>query len=220
MPLWDLRRAVVRFALSSAVGVLVWIAHRPRVEWFIGAVLSWDASALAMIVLSWMVILRADPAETRRRAGAEDAGRLAVWGLAISASLFSLFAAVFVLRRVRTFPQHQAAWWTGFALAAIALSWVLTHTAYTLRYAHLYYRDTGHSRRAAGGLKFPGEGYQPCDMDFAYFAFTLGMCFQVSDVSVTSWRIRREVLLHALLAFVYNTTILALALNLVSGLLG
>src|SRR5579883_849321 len=71
LPLWDLRRAVVRFALSSAVGVLVWIAHRPRVEWFIGAVLSWDASALAMIVLSWMVILRADPAETRRRAGAE-----------------------------------------------------------------------------------------------------------------------------------------------------
>jgi uncharacterized membrane protein len=65
----------------------------------------------------------------------------------------------------------------------------------------------------AGGLEFPGE-HPPCDVDFAYFSFTLGMCFQVSDVTVLSSRIRRVALGHALLSFVYNTVILALALNL------
>ena len=98
-------------------------------------------------------------------------------------------------------------------LASIALSWTMTHTAYTLRYAHLYYRSGGRH-----GLQFPGDE-APADIDFAYFAFTVGMCFQVSDVTVSTTACRRAVLLHATLAFVYNTMILALALNLVFGLM-
>ncbi|HEY8080089.1 MAG TPA: DUF1345 domain-containing protein, partial [Labilithrix sp.] len=95
------------------------------------------------------------------------------------------------------------------------LSWVVTHTAFTLRYAHLYYRK----HATAKCFQFPGTD-QPSDMDFAYFAFTVGMCFQVSDVVVASSRARRAVLLHAVTSFVYNTTILALSLNLVTTLLG
>ena len=95
---------------------------------------------------------------------------------------------------------------------AIALSWILTHTSYTLRYAKLYYRDPQRPRDA-GCLNFPGKG-PPADIDFAYFAFTIGMCFQTSDISVETREMRREVLVHALLSFVYNTMIVALALNL------
>jgi uncharacterized membrane protein len=96
---------------------------------------------------------------------------------------------------------------------AVALSWVLTHTAYTFRYAHLYYRGA-----VNGGLVFPGTE-RPSDVDFAYFAFTLGMCFQVSDVQITSSEIRSACLIHSLISFVFNTTILAVALNVVSRLL-
>jgi uncharacterized membrane protein len=99
--------------------------------------------------------------------------------------------------------------WTLLTLAAIVLAWVVAHTVYTLRYAHLYYGRGGHK-----GLQFPGDE-QPADTDFAYFSFTVGMCFQVSDVVVTSTICRRAVLLHAVLSFIYNTAILALALNLV-----
>lgn len=105
-------------------------------------------------------------------------------------------------------PRHAR----GRTFLAVVLSWVVTHTMFTLRYAHLYYGDG-----EVGGLDFPGVE-PPVDDDFAYFAFTIGMCFQVSDVVISSSRIRREALLHALLSFVYNTVILALSLNLVFSL--
>src|SRR5205085_264873 len=98
-------------------------------------------------------------------------------------------------------------------LLTVALSWAITHTSYTLRYAHLYYRE---DTEGVGGVELPGGG-QPSYFDFAYFAFTVGMCFQVSDVVVTSAQIRRAVLGHAVLSFAYNTVILAFTLNLVFG---
>jgi uncharacterized membrane protein len=100
-------------------------------------------------------------------------------------------------------------------LSAVVSAWGLTHTAYALRYAHLYYRDDDDGE---GGLEFPGK-IDPDGFDFAYFSFTLGMCFQVSDVCITSRTIRRTVLSHTLLSFLYNTVVLGLALNLMLGFL-
>jgi uncharacterized membrane protein len=210
--LFSPRRASGRFMMAIALGVaatLPFMSH--PVAWWVRAVVGWDAASLALVAILWTIILRADPLETKRRAGQNDPGRMAVFTLALGSSLFSLFAAAFVLRKVRTLPAAEEATWTLLALAAVALSWVLTHTLYTLRYAHLYYR-----RKNPGGLVFPGDD-PPCDIDFAYFAFTVGMCFQVSDVVVGCTRLRRAVLFHAVISFVYNTTILALALNLVFG---
>jgi len=102
------------------------------------------------------------------------------------------------------------------SVATVGLSWLVTHTAFTLRYAHLYYRG---GPADEGGLEFPGDD-KPDDFDFAYFAFTIGMCFQVSDVAVTDRHIRRTALLHSLMSFAYNTVIIALVLNLVMGHLG
>jgi uncharacterized membrane protein len=99
----------------------------------------------------------------------------------------------------------------ALCILTVVSAWALTHTAYALRYAHLYYRDDDDGE---GGLEFPGK-IDPDGVDFAYFAFTLGMCFQVSDVTITSRAIRRTVLSHALLAFLYNTVVVALALNFV-----
>ena len=104
----------------------------------------------------------------------------------------------------------------ALCLLNVALSWALTQTSFALRYAHLYYRE---DKEGVGGVDFPG-GAPPAYFDFAYFAFTVGMCFQVSDTTVSSPQIRRAVLLHATLSFVYNTAILAFVLNLVFGLAG
>jgi uncharacterized membrane protein len=98
-------------------------------------------------------------------------------------------------------------------LLAVVTSWLLTHTSWALRYAHLYYRD---DKEGVGGLVFPGDR-APTAFDFAYFAFTLGICFQTSDVCITSPQIRRAALFHACQSFAYNTAILALALNLAFG---
>jgi uncharacterized membrane protein len=92
----------------------------------------------------------------------------------------------------------------------VVSAWLLMHTAFTLRYAHLYYANADH----IGGLDFPGKEL-PDDLDFAYFSFTLGMTYQTSDVSISDRSIRRLALGHVLLSFVFNTIILALAINLI-----
>ncbi len=210
--LWDPRRATGRLSLAALFAIVVTCLSPARFAWHVRAVAGWDAGAALFMLLAWWIILKADAGETARRAGAEDPGRFLVWFIAIASSVFSFFSATIVLRQVKAFAPSDAGPWTLMTLAAVVLSWFLTHTAYTMRYAHLYYRRGG-----VGGLDFPGAR-APTDIDFAYFSFTLGMCFQVSDVTVTSSNIRRAVLLHALISFIYNTTILALALNIVLGL--
>ena len=173
----------------------------------------WNAAALLMLTLVWILVWRADAEETQRRAAADDPGRTAVWFFALAASSVSLFAAVVVLKQAHTLAPGRAMIWVVLCLLAVVTSWLLTHTSWALRYAHLYYRD---DKEGVGGLTFPGDR-PPTAFDFAYFAFTLGICFQTSDVCITSPQIRRAVLFHACQAFAYNTAILALALNLAFG---
>jgi uncharacterized membrane protein len=185
-------------------------------SWAVRAVAGWDAGATVLLVLTWWIIVGSGPHRTRRRAAAQDPGRTAIWGIVIISSFFSLFAAAGMLRSARHLAPSQAVLLAGLCLGAVVSAWLLTHTAYALRYAHLYYRIDAEGE---GGLSFPGDS-PPDDWDFAYFAFTLGMCFQVSDVTISSRTIRRYALVHAVLSFAYNTAIVALALNLVFGLLG
>jgi uncharacterized membrane protein len=215
--LLDPRAAGARLGIAAAVGIasMLLTTASEGLPWRVRAVVGWDAGALIWIALAWVMIARATPAKTRVRAGLDDPGRRFVFFLALTSSFFSLFAAVVVLKQIKSLSPEQVPVWTTLALVAVALSWVVTHTAFTLRYAHLYYR----SHSVSKCFTFPGTD-APSDLDFAYFSFTVGMTFQVSDVVVTSSRARRAVLLHAVMAFVYNTTILALSLNLVTTLLG
>ena len=201
---WHPPRATGRLLISAACGLAL-AARCPGVtSWRLRGVVGWDFGAFVLLALLAPHIVTANAERTRLRAAAEDPGRGAVFVIAVLSSMFSVFAGVSVLPRAR----DSSFGWVLLAVLAVALAWVLTHTAFTLRYAHLFYR------RGGKGLTFPGTA-QPSELDFAYFAFTIGMCFQVSDVAVTSTAIRRTVLLHALLSFAYNTTIVALVLNLI-----
>ena len=161
-----------------------------------------------------LIIVRSDAKETRRRAAAYDPGRRAVWLIVLGGSAVSLFAAVALLGQAHGSPFLRGLHLV-LCVATVAISWLVTHSAFTLRYAHLYYRDA----ERAGGIQLPGDGPLD-DFDFAYFAFTIAMCAQVSDATISSPRIRRTALGHALLSFLYNTVILAFTLNLVVGQLG
>ncbi len=218
----DVRRAKNRLLLAVALGAGTFFALGPILSgsgWAVRLIAGWNAGALTQLVLAWAIIWECDTERTRRRAATEDPGRNAVWAIVLGASTLSLFSAAYVLRRAKTLAPSYEALLVILCLAAVVSAWCLTHTAYTLRYAHLYYRDDDDDGAGDGGLNFPGE--RPPDYyDFAYFAFTVGMCFQVSDVVITSSVIRRAVLVHSVLSFAYNTAILALAMNLVAGLLG
>ena len=179
-------------------------------------VAAWDGGALAWTCLAWGTIGRASAEMTRHRAAAEDPGRTGLWLLTIGASAFSLLATGYLLRQKHHGVLQSHAPVLPLLLVAIAAAWAATHTAYALRYAHLHYRDRGNPE---GGVRFPDQ-QPPSYLDFAYFAFTIGMCFQVSDAAVTSRELRGAVLLHSVLSFAYNTVILAVAINLLVGALG
>jgi uncharacterized membrane protein len=208
----DPRSVRTRLILAIAVGLLAWFAAPWRIAATTRALLAWDVAGLVLIGFAGLIITRSDARETRRRAAAYDPGRRVVWVVVLIASTLSLLAATVVVRQGRedTRSLHVA-----LCVATVVISWLVTHSAFTLRYAHLHYRDADR----AGGIELPG-GEPPDDLDFAYFAFTVAMCFQVSDATISSRPIRRTVLGQALLAFLYNTVILALALNLIVGQLG
>lgn len=90
-------------------------------------------------------------------------------------------------------------------LAAVPLGWLTVHIMAATHYAHLYW--TG-----ARGLAFP-ETDRPAGIDFIYFALTIGMTAQTSDVAVTTPRMRRLVTLHGVVSFFFNTVILAAIVN-------
>ncbi len=208
-------RALARAAISSAVAIATGVALLvgPRLPWSFAALTAWEAGGFSLLLLAWFTIVSCSAESTQTRAAAEDPGRTAVYALVLLTSGSSLLATTALVHRARLLSGRTGDALVGLSLANVALCWALTHTAFTLRYAHLYYRRDG---EGVGGVEFPG-GAEPSYFDFAYFAFTIGMCFQVSDVTVSSPQIRRAVLLHAILSFLYNTAILAFVLNLVFG---
>lgn len=209
---------IAAFATAGITGVLLFIFSPLWLNPMARLVACYDAGAIAILLWHWAIVLRTTPEQTKARAAAQDPGRDALFVLTLLAVAFGFVAAFSILGRGSGGVPHHDAVLYAVGFAAVALGWLAIHTIFSFRYAHLCYRDRNRDERADGGLKFPGDGEQ-CYMDFAYFSFVIGMTFQVSDVAVTDNRIRRLVLAHGLISFAYNTAILALVVNVVSGLL-
>ncbi|SDT88935.1 Uncharacterized membrane protein [Verrucomicrobium sp. GAS474] len=218
---WDAHH---RFFFAFAVALLAALPlpARDEVGPMIRAVLGWDLFAFVTLVLAWLSIVLADPYEVRRNARLQDANRTFLFVIVISAATASLLAVGLLLGQSKENPLGAASLGghIALALAAIFLSWALIHTLFTLRYAHYYYKDARQKAREhiKGGIDFPGNEH-PDYLDFAYFSFVIGMTAQVSDVTISERRVRRVVLVHGLISFLFNTAILAIFVNIVAGLL-
>ena len=127
-------------------------------------------------------------------------------------SMVSLVLAISLAPEVRDLQTTRGISLAFMAALGVVLAWGVLHTSYALHYAYLYYR----SEASPGGLTFPGE-QSPKQRDFAYFAFTVGTSFAVSDVDVTDDAMRQAVLGHQILSFFYNTSILATVVTIATG---
>jgi len=203
------RRSVVAAAAGIAVlaGTLVGGA-----QWPIAVSAAWGTTALVIVALVWVRIVRMDGVATRAHARAEDFSRATTDFAIITASVASLVAVGYLLVRAGNSEGTDKALLILLAIAVVAVSWTAVHTLYTVRYGDLYYRDP------IGGIDFNGDDL-PDYWDFAYLAFTIGMTFQVSDTSLTSKRMRPTAARHAVLSFVFVAVIVALAINTVASLL-
>lgn len=194
---------LVLFAAGSAIaGLLVGPAR--------GLILGFDGAAIVFLLSSLPLMKGATPRRMRAHAADNDGGRITRLAIATLLVLVALITVGSELGRAGPSSAAELA----VAVFTLALAWTFGNVMFALHYAHLYY-----DRGAAGdarGLNFPGTE-APDYWDFCYFAATLGMAFQVSDVAVTSPRVRRAVTGHALAAFVYNIGVLSLTINIVAG---
>ena len=174
----------------------------------------WDIFCLILITLHWYMFFYTSAAETHLKAKMQDETRGEIFAIVLVSTFAGLLAVILLLINKDIDPLDLVV-----AITGMFLSWFLVHTTFSMRYAHLYYGDDkkGHSNKKGAGLEFPGDD-EPDFIDFAYFSFVLGMTFQVSDVEISDRKIRRLSLLHSLIAFIFNTVIVALTINALAGL--
>jgi uncharacterized membrane protein len=206
--------------MGLAAGVLVFFVARGHLRLWSAAIAAWNAIAVVILALDWVIILTTPQRKIRQLAQQQDLSRFLVFFFVVVTSSAALFAVGFLVSVKRSQSGDYFKVHLLLTLLTVIFSWTLVHTVYGLRYAHAFYGDSDESgvNRHAGGLVFPGER-SPDYFDFAYFSFVVGMTCQVSDVQITSRRMRRITLVHSVLSFGFNTMILALLINTVSGLL-
>lgn len=178
--------------------------------------IGWDTFSLCMIIMSWITFSITTSQQIREQSSVQDSSRTLIF-IIILVSTCASFLAVLLLMITKQESQNAETLHLIIAISGMILSWFLIHTIFTLRYAHIFYGDDLKNPKVhAAGLEFPDDK-KPDYFDFAYFAFVLGMTFQVSDVEITSKRLRRLAMWHGLLSFGFNTIMIALTINLIAG---
>lgn len=195
--------------MSAVVGAVTGASIAAAASWEVALLAGWTAASCTFVAWVWLALGRLDAAATARHATREDPSRAAADLLLLGSSLASLGGIVLAL-----VGEGARASWSGpthaLALTTVASSWAVVHTVFALRYADLYHRH-------GEGIDWNGET-RPDYLDFAYLAFTIGMTFQVSDTAVTARPMRRAILQHALLSYLFGVVFIAAMINAVAGL--
>jgi uncharacterized membrane protein len=217
IPFFERINSVQKLIICLIIGgVVYFLLNIKSLDNLSHLMIGWDTFSLCMIVMSWITFFITKSKQIREQAKVQDPKRSIVFTI-ILISTFASVLAVILLIVTKKQGNNGASWRLPVAILGMLLSWFLIHTVFALRYAHIYYGD--HKTKPnthAGGLEFPGEE-NPEYLDFAYYSFVLGMTFQVSDVQVTSKRLRNLALLQGLISFGFNTIMIALTINLIAG---
>ncbi|MGN6490555.1 MAG: DUF1345 domain-containing protein [Agriterribacter sp.] len=208
---------IYKLLICAAVATAVpLVLYRLNINTLTRIILGWNVFCISMLSFYWASFFTTPQQYIDKEADKEDPSRVVVFMLLLICTFASMTAVVLLLT-ARDGKAESSAIQLPVALAGMILSWCVVHTIFTVRYAHLFYNGNEHDAGNEKGLEFPGEE-KPDFLDFAYFSFVIGMTFQVSDVVIASKRIRRWALLHSLIAFAYNTVVVALTINIVAGL--
>ncbi len=217
-PLFEKLHSAHKLLICIVIAVIVYfIVNIEHIDGLTHVMIGWDTFSLCMIIMSWITFSITSSRHIREQAKVQDSSRVLIF-VTVLISTFAGFLAVLLLIMSKTEHKDTAALHTTVAVGGMLFAWFLVHTIFTFRYAHIFYGDDDEdSSKHAGGLKFP-EDDKPDYIDFAYYSFVLGMTFQVSDVDITSKRLRRLSLLHSILSFIFNTVMIALTINIMAGL--
>jgi uncharacterized membrane protein len=202
------------YAVTALPALAEWLGSIP-----LRIALAWDVVAIVYLTLAYIMMRNPDRARIRRRAKVIDIRLPEIVTIVILVGLFSLFAVGIVLAKARGLPIEERIAHFAVGVITVVLSWIALHTIFAVHYAHIYYdpAEQPGPGKVRGGLEFPEEK-EPDYWDFVYFSVVIGMTCQVSDVQVTGRYMRHLVTAQGIIAFFYNTVILALAVNFAANL--
>lgn len=204
------RLAPPRFLLFLAIFVAVgaaWMGWRGIEAWRPAIMIGFDLAALAFFAVTLPLLRYRTASEMTRHAAETDANRtmlLVITGAVMIAILVAVASEVL--------GGGEPMGTKLLVLTTLTLAWLFSNLVYAFHYAHLCYHPGGERQSGCGGVEFP-ERKDPDYLDFVYFAFTLGMTFQTSDVAITSPRVRHVVTVHCFAAFFFNLGVIAFTIN-------
>ncbi|MEN3354679.1 MAG: hypothetical protein V7640_2837 [Betaproteobacteria bacterium] len=209
---------IQRLGCALAAALLAFVVQ-PR-GWSGGLkfLVTWDIGAAVYLFLVWTLIAESDPAETRLHARAQDVAAYVIFIVVLVAAFASTAAIALLLGEAKDLEGWHKAVHVALSVAALLSSWFLIHTLFSFHYARRFYSSHEDPDAEPRGLNFPGRG-NPDYFDFAYYSFVVGMTSQVSDVSITAHHMRRVTLIHGILSFIFNIAVLALAVNIIVGVI-
>jgi uncharacterized membrane protein len=197
---------------------VAWFGYRlaaPGADWQDSVAMSPDVAALVFLVSLAPLLRHYDVTRMRRHAAENEANRALVL---LITTVLTFVVMTAISGELAAAKAHQLAAMVKLVVTLLVV-WVFANTVYALHYAHAFYSSEPGSRGDRAGLEFPGTA-QPDYGDFLYFAFTLGMTFQTSDIQITARGIRRVALFHSIVAFIFNLGVLAFIINTLAGVAG
>ncbi len=206
-------RLLIGIGVGIAASVLI-----PASTWIGRSLIGWNAGVWFYLLSLWVMMLRADAKAVKRLAETEDESAHVVLVMVCVAAIASLLAILLELGGSSHHDEGGRLLRYAFTASTVFGSWALIGTIFTLHYARLFYADDDDPE--ALPLRFPDGIRNPGYWDFLYFAFTISVAVQTSDVAVASRAVRKAVLAHSLICFVFNAAIIGLSINIAAGLAG
>ena len=212
-----------RLTSGIAVGLLLFLLSglgSTGLERSTRAIVCWDVTCLWFVALTLQHMRGQKQADIQARVAAQDEGKGMILALVLIAAAASLAAVAVELSLAKDAHGALKGFRVCLALSTVVVSWFTTQLVFALHYAHEYYapdETTPDEADVVGGLQFPNDP-APDYWDFLHFAVVLGAAAQTADVAFTNKRLRRIGTVHGLIAFTFNTAVLALTINLLSGL--
>ncbi len=208
-----------RLIAGFLVGVVVYLASGPWITSDITrGLISWDVAVVTFVALALSSMVDCNHEHMKKRALEHDEGKHFILLLTLVAAVASVAALGAELATAKGADAGKEGLQVALGAGTIALSWGFVQTVFALHYAHDYYmaHEACHGEHREG-LDFPGD--EPPDYwDFMHFAIIIGATAQTADITIVSKAMRRVSTLHSLIAFAFNTAILALMINLAASL--
>lgn len=209
-----------RLTIGAGLGLLCGFFLPDSWELSTRLLVAMDAGMALYLALAVQLMLTAKTKDMQAQAAAADSGRVGVLLLTVLTAIASLAAIICELSVVKELQGAEQGWHIVLAGVTVMLSWLFMHTMFGIHYAQEYY--SGSKSPSSEGLEFPqvsGHSRKPDYWDFLHFSYVIGVAAQTADIDITSHTIRRVVTLHCVVAFFFNTTVLALTVNIGAGLL-